>query len=86
MSAVALSVTMLASMSCTKKMNDQNDTTTGPATDTTATNKPETKPETNKESTKPLDPEAGTVEPDSDPANPPAGTESHTRSRMRMMR
>lgn len=84
MSAVALSVIMLTSVSCTKKMNGNADTTTGTATETTATTKPETKPET----AKPMDPEAGTVESDSDPSTPPAGTDdgTDTRHRMRVMR
>ena len=82
MSAVVLSATMLATVSCTKKMDDQNDTTTGTVTDTTAT----TKPETNSETAKPMDPDAGTVKPDSDPANPPAGTDTDARYRARFMR
>ena len=88
MSAVALSVIMLTSVSCTKKMNGNADTTTGTATETTATTKPETKPETKHETAKPLDPEAGTVESDSDPSTPPAGTDdgTDTRHRIRFMR
>lgn len=79
MSAVALSVIMLTSVSCTKKMNGNADTTTDTVTETTATTKPETKPET----AKPMDPDAGTVEPDSNPANPPAGTDHDTDTRFR---
>ena len=84
MSAVALSVIMLTSVSCTKNMNGNADTTTGTATETTATTKPETKPET----AKPMDPDAGTVESDSDPSTPPAGTDdgTDTRHRMHVMR
>ena len=84
MSAVALSVIMLTSVSCTKKMNGNADTTTGTVTETTATTKPETKPET----AKPMDPDAGTVESDSDPSTPPAGTDdgTYTRHRMNFMR
>ena len=80
MSAVALSVIMLTSVSCTKKMNGNADTTTGTVTETTATTKPETKPET----AKPMDPDAGTVESDSDPSTPPAGTDDGTDTRHRM--
>lgn len=77
MSAVALSAIMLTSVSCTRNaMNDDvSDTTAGTATDTTATTQPDSG---NSDTTKPLDPEAGTVNPDSDPANPPAGSSEGT--------
>ncbi len=89
-SAIALSAVMLASASCTRDSVKDDPKDTGKGTDTTAADKPETKPNTKPDTTPgtshPMDPEAGTVEPDSDPSNPPAGTESDTTARFRFMR
>ncbi len=78
--AAALSVVMLASVSCTRNdvTDDAKDTTAGTTATTTpggtTDNKPGNKPGDKPDTGKPLDPNAGTVAPDAAPGDPPAGT------------
>ena len=76
LSALTLASVMLFSVACTRG-SDKNpgDSTSG---GTSAVTTPATG---NNGTTKPLDPNAGTVAPNGDAADPPAGTEGGTKGR-----
>ncbi len=83
LSALVLSSVLLCGVACTRNDNKNPGDTTGGGTQAVTT------PSTNNGgsgsndsgSDKPLNPDAGTVEPDSDAGNPPAGTEGGTDGR-----
>lgn len=73
LSALILSSVLLCGVSCTRNDNKNPGDTTANDSQTTVT--------TNNGGSKPLDPDAGTVAPDSDAGDPPAGTEGGTEGR-----
>ena len=73
LSALVLSSVMLFSVACTRDDHKNPGDTTAGNTQTTTT--PATGNGNGSGSDKPLDPDAGTVKPDNDSGNPPAGTE-----------
>ena len=82
LSALILSSVMLCSVACTRDdMNNPGETTPGGSTAVTTPAQNGGNNGSGSNSDKPMDPNAGTVNPDSDAGNPPAGSDSRdTRS------
>ncbi len=89
--AAALSAVMLVSVSCTRNdgKDDPKDSTSGTTAGTTAGTTGGTTggmTDQTHETGKLLDPDAGTVSPDAEPGDPPAGADSGRGMRSRFMR
>lgn len=79
LSALALSVVLMGTVACTRGGSDTPADTTG--SDTTVTTPAGGSNGSGTDTNRPLDPDAGTVDPNGDAGDPPAGTDGGSRGR-----